>query len=153
MTSKLLTHRLSTFNRHSGQSNGKVGAGRNPVKRWWIWKGLALVLPLFAIFLLWNYGVGAARRARRHAESSARPVALPQQLSSGGQTSLRGIFQSGNLSELRWPDFSDYGKHVQKFYESIGYSLSWIRGMQPTAQAQQLISILLRAEQKGLAAE
>lgn len=123
------------------------------MKRWWIWKGLALVLPLFAIFLLWNYGVGAARRARRQAESSARPVALPQQLSSGGQTSLRGIIQSGNLSELRWPDFSDYGKHVQKFYESNGYSLSWIRGMQPTAQAQQLISILLRAEQKGLAAE
>src|SRR2546430_12099753 len=77
----------------------------------------------------------------------------PQQLSADGQASLRGIIQSGNLSELRWPDFSDYGKHVQKFYESNGYSLSWIRGMQPTAQAQQLISILLKAEQKGLAAE
>jgi murein L,D-transpeptidase YcbB/YkuD len=66
---------------------------------------------------------------------------------------LRSIIQSGNLSELRWPDLSDYRKHLQKFYESYGYSLPWIRGMQPTAQAQQVISVLLKAEQKGLAAE
>jgi murein L,D-transpeptidase YcbB/YkuD len=111
------------------------------------------VLPLVAIFLLWDHGVGAARRARRQAESSARPAAPPQQLSSNGQASLRGIIQSGNLSELRWPDFSDYDKHVQKFYESYGYALPWIRGMQPTAQAQEVISVLLKAEQKGLAAE
>jgi murein L,D-transpeptidase YcbB/YkuD len=111
------------------------------------------MLPLFALFLLWNCGPGAATREPRQAESSARPVAPPQQLSSDGQALLRGIIQSGNLLELRWPDFSDYGKHVQKFYVSNGYSLSWIRGMQPTAQAQQLISVLLKAEQKGLAAE
>jgi len=123
------------------------------VKRRWISRGLAFVSPLFAIFLLWNYSVAAARGARQQAESSARPFALAQQLSSDGQASLRVIIQSANLSELRWPDFSDYGKHVQKFYASNGYSLSWIRGMQPTAQAQQLISVLLKAEQKGLAAE
>lgn len=123
------------------------------MKRSWIWTGLALVFSLFAIFLLWNHNIGAARRAPRQTESSARPAALPKQLSSDGQTSLRGIIQSGNLSELRWPDFSDYGKHVAKFYESQGYSLPWISGLQPTTQAQQVISILLKAEQKGLAAE
>ena len=74
-------------------------------------------------------------------------------ISADSQASLRGIIQSGNLSDLRWPDFSDYEKHMQKFYEFYGYSLPWIRGMQPTAQAQQLISVLLKAEQKGLAAE
>ncbi len=74
-------------------------------------------------------------------------------ISADSQASLRGIIQSGNLSDLRWPEFSDYDKHVQKFYESYGYSLPWIRGMQPTAQAQQLISVLLKAEEKGLAAE
>ena len=124
------------------------------MKRWWMGKDLASELPLFAIFLLLsNYSVAAAGSARQHPESSARPVALPQQLSSDGQALLRGILHSGNLSELRWPDFSDYGNHVQRFYVSNGYSLSWIRGMQPTAQAQQLISVLLKAEQKGLAAE
>jgi murein L,D-transpeptidase YcbB/YkuD len=121
------------------------------VKRWWIWKGLALVSALVAIFVLCDHGIGAARR--RQTESSVRPVALPQQLSSDGQASLRSIIQSGNLSELRWPDFSDYNKHLQKFYESYGYSLPWIRGMQPTEQAQQVISILIKAEQKGLIAE
>ena len=115
--------------------------------------GLASALPLVAIFVLWNHGVGAAGRARRQAENSARPIALPEQLSSDGQALLRGIIHSGNLPELRWPDFSDYRKHAQKFYESNEYSLSWTRGMQPTAQAQQLISVLLNAEQKGLAAD
>jgi murein L,D-transpeptidase YcbB/YkuD len=111
------------------------------------------VLPLVAIFLLWNHSIGTARRARRQTESSPRPAALAQQLSSDGQASLRGIIQSGSLSELRWPDFSDYDKHVAKFYESQRYSLPWITGMQPTTQAQQVISVLLKAEQKGLAAE
>jgi murein L,D-transpeptidase YcbB/YkuD len=123
------------------------------VKRSWISKGLELVLPLDAIFLLWDHGIGAARRARRQTEVSARSVAPQQQLSFDGQASLRAIIQSENLSDLRWPDFSDFEKHVQKFYESYGYSLPWVRGMQPTAQAQQVISLLLKAEQKGLAAE
>jgi murein L,D-transpeptidase YcbB/YkuD len=123
------------------------------VKRSWISKGLVLVLPLVAIFLLWDHGIGAARRARRQTEVSARSVAPQQQLSFDGQASLRAIIQSENLSDLRWPDFSDFEKHVQKFYESYGYSLPWVRGMQPTAQAQQVISLLLKAEQKGLAAE
>ena len=123
------------------------------MKRSWISTGLALVLPLVAIYLLWEYGVGAARRARKQTENSTRPIGLPQQLSSDGQASLRGIVQSGSLSELHWPDFSDYDKHVQKFYESYGYSLPWVRGMEPTAQAQQVIALLLEADQKGLSEE
>jgi murein L,D-transpeptidase YcbB/YkuD len=123
------------------------------VKRSRISIGLVLVLPLVAITLLWSYRVGSARNAGARTEASAKPVTPPQQLSPDGQASLRAIIQSGNLSELRWPDFSDYDKHVQKFYESYGYSLPWVRGMQPTAQAEQVISLLLQAEQRGLAAE
>jgi len=115
--------------------------------------GLVLVVSLVGIFLLRGHGVGAAKGVHRQPESYARSVGLPQQLSADGKASLRTIIESGTLSELRWPDFSDYEKHVRKFYESFGYSLAWIRGMQPTAQAQQVISILLKAEQKGLAAE
>jgi len=123
------------------------------VNRLWISKGLAIVLPLLAIFLLWEQGIGAGRRAHGNTKSSASRVARPQQLSSDSRASLRSIIQSGNFSKLRWPDFSDYVKHLQKFYESYGYSLVWVRGMQPTEQAQQVISVLLKAEQKGLAAE
>jgi murein L,D-transpeptidase YcbB/YkuD len=76
----------------------------------------------------------------------------PQQLSAEGQGSLRAIILAGNLPDLRWPDFSDYDKHVQKFYESYDYSLPWVREGKPTAQAQQVIALLLQADQKGLSA-
>jgi L,D-transpeptidase YcbB len=123
------------------------------VNRWRLLTALALVLPLVAISLFWDHGIDAAKRASRQTERPARPAELRQQLSSDGQASLRSIIQSGTLPDLRWPDFSDYQKHVQKFYESNKYSLVWTRGMQPTAPAQQVISILLKAEQVGLAAE
>jgi murein L,D-transpeptidase YcbB/YkuD len=111
------------------------------------------MLPLVVISLLCGHGINSARRARSQTETAAKSAAPPQQLNSESQTALRAIIQAGNLSDLRWPDFSDYDKQVQKFYESYGFSLPWVRGMQPTAQAQQVISLLLKAEQKGLAAE
>jgi len=125
--------------------------GRNPVKQWRISKGL-LVLPLATVALLWGHGIGSARHAQQ-SEGSAKSAAPPQQLSAEGQASLRAIIQAGNLADLRWPDFSDYDKHVQKFYESYGYSLPWVREGKPAAQAQQVIALLLQAEQKGLSAE
>jgi murein L,D-transpeptidase YcbB/YkuD len=123
------------------------------VKRSRISMGLVLVLAVVAISLLWSYGIGSTRSARTQSEDFVKPGAPPQQLGSDGQGSLRAIIQAGNLSDLRWPDFSDYKKHMQKFYESYGYSLPWVRGTEPTAQAQQVIALLLQAEQKGLTAE
>jgi L,D-transpeptidase YcbB len=122
------------------------------VKQWRISKGLS-VLPLAAVGLLWGHGIGSARRARPQSETPTKSAAPPQQLSAEGQASLRAIIQAGNLPDLRWPDFSDYDKHVQKFYESYGYSLPWVREGKPTAQAQQVIALLLQADQKGLSAE
>jgi murein L,D-transpeptidase YcbB/YkuD len=123
------------------------------VKQSRISKALALILLLTAIALLCGRAVTSARRARAESETSAGPVAPPQQLGPDGQASLRAIIQAGNLADLRWPDFSDYDKHLQKFYESYGYSLPWVKGMEPTAQAQQAIALLLKADQKGLSAE
>jgi murein L,D-transpeptidase YcbB/YkuD len=123
------------------------------VKQSRISKGLLLALPLVTIGLIWGHGIGSARRARTQSETSAKSAAPPQQLSPEGQASLRAIIQAGNLPDLRWPDFSDYGKHVQKFYDSYAYSLPWVRGMEPTAQAREAIAVLLKADQKGLSAE
>jgi len=75
------------------------------------------------------------------------------ELSSEGQAWLRTAISAGNLSDLRWPDFSDYGKHLQKFYEFNGYSLWWVKDMEPTAQARQVIAVMLQADQKGLSAD
>jgi murein L,D-transpeptidase YcbB/YkuD len=123
------------------------------VKQWRTFKGLLLILLLGAIALLWGHSIVSARRTAVRTESSTISSAPPQQLSSDGQASLRAITQAGNLPDLRWPDFSDYKKHVQKFYESYDYSLPWVRDMQPTAQAQQVIALLSQAEQKGLSGE
>jgi len=119
------------------------------MKQFRIPSAVLLVLPLLALGLLWGPGNGLARRARAHSESPAQSVAPPQQLSSDGQASLRAIIHA----DLRWPDFSDYEKHLQKFYDSYGYSLVWVRGMEPTPQARQVIAVLQDADQKGLSAE
>ena len=119
----------------------------------WISKSLILILLTGATSLLSCQDAGSARSARGQSETSAKSAAPPQQLSPEGQASLQAIIQAGNLSDLRWPDFSDYTAHVKKFYDSYGEALPWVRGMQPTTQAQQLISILLNADQKGLSAE
>lgn len=116
-------------------------------------KSLLLMLPLLTIALLWGRDISSARCARTQSGSSAKSFAPPQQLSPEGQASLRAIVQAGNLPDLRWPDFSDYDKDLQKFYEFYGYSTPWVRGMEPTAQSQQVIALLLQAEQKGLSAE
>jgi murein L,D-transpeptidase YcbB/YkuD len=122
------------------------------VKRWRTSMGLLLV-PLGGVALLWGHGIGSARRPRSQSESSAKSAAAPQPLRAEGQASLRAIIQAGSLPYLRWPDFSDYEKHVQKFYESYAYSLPWVREGKPTAQAEQVIALLLQAEQKGLSTE
>lgn len=106
-----------------------------------------------AIGLFCGRAVTSARRAHTQSQTSTGSVAPPQQLSPDGQASLRAIIQAGSLPDLRWPDFSDYTKHVQKFYESYGYSLPWVKGMEPTAQAQQAIALLLKADQEGLSPE
>lgn len=90
------------------------------------------------------------------ATSAPRPRHLPNAgngLSSEAQTLLHNSIAAGNLPDLRWPNFSDYTKHVQKFYELGGNSLWWVKDGQPTPQARQLIASILQADQKGLSAE
>ena len=115
--------------------------------------GLLFTLPLVALTLLYGCNTGSTANARAQSQASAQPAAPPQLLSPEGQASLRAIMQAGNLADLRWPDFSDYGKLVKEFYDSYDNSLPWVRGMEPTPQAQQVIAILLQADQKGLSAD
>jgi murein L,D-transpeptidase YcbB/YkuD len=102
-------------------------------------------------------GAEARFLGRQTAGINPRPSGLqvppPQQLSAQGQAELKAIIQEGNLAELRWPDFSDYRKHLVKFYEAYGYSLPWTRGMQPSLQAREVIAILGKADMRGLSAE
>jgi L,D-transpeptidase YcbB len=123
------------------------------VKRSRIAKFLLVLLPAVMAALFCARGAGPAARALPLSDPNAKPAAPQQQLSAEGQASLRTIAQSGNLPDLRWPNFTDYIKLVQEFYDSYGYSLVWVKGMAPTTQAQQVIALLLQADQKGLSAE
>src|ERR1700691_1101043 len=116
-----------------------------------ILKRLAFTLPLGAIALLYAHHIGSTANARPQA--SANSAAPPQQLTAEGQAALRAAIDSGNLAQLRWPDFSDYTKLLKEFYDLYGNSLPWVRGTQPTTQAQQVIALLQQADQKGLSAE
>src|SRR6266852_1162843 len=54
------------------------------------------------------------------------------------------------MAELRWPDFSDYRKHLRNFYSPNGYELAWTRDGQPTSQALTVIDLLQAADAKGI---
>lgn len=63
---------------------------------------------------------------------------------------IRANAASGQLSELRWPNFADYRGLVQKFYDASNYSPAWISGAQPTQQALDVVKAFQSAAAKGL---
>jgi murein L,D-transpeptidase YcbB/YkuD len=115
--------------------------------------GFQFALWVVVAALLCSGAIASARHARAQTTSGVNTAAPPQQLSPEGRASLQAMIKAGNLGDLRWPDFSDYRKHLEYFYDSYGYALPWVRGMEPSPQARQMIAIFLSAEQKGLTVE
>jgi murein L,D-transpeptidase YcbB/YkuD len=66
---------------------------------------------------------------------------------------LRNIVSSGHLSDLRWPDFSDYVVWLTRFYEPTGYATAWIQAGQPTLRGLSMIEQFKAAGKKGLEPE
>ena len=116
-------------------------------------RGSRLSAHLLLIALFCGAGCGSASSADTQLATSSTESASALELSSEGQAWLRAAISGGSFSDLRWPDFSDYSKDVKKFYELNGDSLWWVKGMEPTPQARQVIALLLQADQKGLSAE
>ncbi len=83
----------------------------------------------------------------------ASSVADAESLGPAGRAALHAILETGKLSDARWPDFSDYQKDVAKFYEMYGDALPWVKGTEPTPQAQAMIAVLQSAGGKGLSAD
>jgi murein L,D-transpeptidase YcbB/YkuD len=73
-----------------------------------------------------------------------------QDPSAAGVASLRDMITAARDSDLRWPDFRFYRTEVEKFYESDGYSLSWIHHGHVRKQARRLITLLQSAKDRGL---
>jgi murein L,D-transpeptidase YcbB/YkuD len=118
----------------------------------WEW-GSRLSAWLVLIALLCVSGSNSPRSAQAQLATSSSNSSRAPELSSEYQAWLRTAISSGNFPDLRWPDFSDYSQHVKKFYELNGYSLWWVKGMEPTPQARQVIAVMLQADQKGLSVE
>jgi murein L,D-transpeptidase YcbB/YkuD len=112
-------------------------------------KTLRFALSVAVVALLCGGAIGSASRFQSQS-NSASTATPPQQISPETRATLQAIIQTGNLPDLRWPNFSDYTKLVQKFYDSYGYALPWVRGMEPSPQAQQIIALIQLAEEKGL---
>jgi L,D-transpeptidase YcbB len=110
------------------------------------------LLAMFALGLLAGCSQTAKSTDPRGGDTSNPASSSGALLSSDGQAWLRTTIGSG-ASDMRWPDFSDYSKHVKKFYESNGNSLWWVKDSEPTPQARQLIELILHADQKRLSAE
>jgi len=66
------------------------------------------------------------------------------------KTTVQEVVAAGKLTDLRWPDFSDYKAAVASFYEQNGYAAAWIDGAKPSAQALSLIATFRNASEKGL---
>ncbi len=69
---------------------------------------------------------------------------------SPGAGDLGALIASGNLPDLRWPNFTDYRDVVKKFYDAGGGSLAWIQNGKASPQAVSMILLLQQAGLKGL---
>jgi murein L,D-transpeptidase YcbB/YkuD len=64
---------------------------------------------------------------------------------------LQEIAAAGKLSELRWPNFSDYRTDFLQLYQASNFSPLWLSANgQPTPQALTVIHALQSSRQKGL---
>jgi murein L,D-transpeptidase YcbB/YkuD len=71
-------------------------------------------------------------------------------ISAGQQVDIQTLVTSGNLEEMRWPNFSDYRNSIQEFYGPTGFTPAWLHGSQPLPQALLLIELFRDAGKKGL---
>src|ERR1700677_2428085 len=63
---------------------------------------------------------------------------------------LRTMAAAGTLADLTFPNFPDYGEHVQALYQSVNYAPVWIRDGQAKPQALAVITAFQSSRQKGL---
>src|SRR5262245_11126732 len=106
----------------------------------------AFWIGVVSVFLTLNPGSPSNPAAVCRSESVAEDR-------SQAAAQIREIVASGKLSDLRWPDFSDYRPHLKSFYEPSGYSLAWVRQAQASNQARAMIEVLKQADSKGLNSE
>ncbi len=103
-----------------------------------------LVVPLWLGWTLCEESAtGNSSSGSSHGQSAGN-------FSAQAQAELKALIDAGMLSDLRWPNFTDYRIHVSKFYDSVSYSAAWLRDDEPTPQARAMIRLFKQASLKGL---
>jgi L,D-transpeptidase YcbB len=90
------------------------------------------------------------RNLKRIPWGAALLVVFLAKISAGQQVDIRTLVTTGNLEEMRWPNFNDHRNSVQEFYEPTGFTPAWVQGSHPVPQALSLIEIFRNAWRKGL---
>jgi murein L,D-transpeptidase YcbB/YkuD len=93
--------------------------------------------------------------AHAHAPSIVRPSCGALHLAAEADDAsarLCRLIETGELPDLRWPDFTNYREQVRQFY-GPAFSPAWTSNSAPTPQARALIQVLQSAEEQGLEPE
>src|ERR1700688_1663018 len=94
--------------------------------------------------------IGLALVAALWTGSAIGQVATSSPAATPAPGELATLIAAGTLSDLRWPNFTDYRDHVKKFYDAGSNSLAWIQNGQPTPQALAMIELFKQASRRGL---
>src|SRR3954464_5448193 len=79
---------------------------------------------------------------------SAQTVETPPATESGRV--IRQLVEDSRMEELRWPDFSDYRRHMRNLYAPLGYTFLWTANGQPKPQTRAVIALFEAADGKGI---
>lgn len=63
---------------------------------------------------------------------------------------LQAITASGELADLRWPNFTDYRQNTQELYKAVNYAPVWVRDGQASPQALAAIGEFVSSQKRGL---
>src|SRR6185436_3234218 len=80
--------------------------------------------------------------------ASAQTVTIPP--ATPAAKAIEPLVEASRLDEMRWPDFTDYRKHLRNFYAPRAYEPAWVANGRPTPQALAVIAILDAADAKGI---
>ena len=80
--------------------------------------------------------------------ASAQTIETPPSTESGRV--IKAIVEESRMEELRWPDFSDYRRHMRNLYAPAGYAMFWTVNGAPTPQARAVIALFEAADLKGI---
>ena len=63
---------------------------------------------------------------------------------------MRSLVTAANLPDMRWPDVSDYRRHLDAFYTARNDAIAWTRDGKLTKEAHALVEVFAAADEKGL---